>query len=799
MHIYRDWNEDYQKVSKHSIGQGTFGRVYLVASTQNGKYYAMKEINLKQNILKCSLLNRSYALDEGLKQIKLNIDHENVIKYYRSYIHGECIYWIMDYCDGGTLRERLILYVKQSKQIEENLIWYWSLQILKGLKYLHSKGVIHRDLKPDNIYIHGKRGLCKIGDFGFAKVLVESSITQNTVTERHNDSVELEFDNSRKAKARKKAPKQLTNGSFNENDERIVYKLVNMSQVGTPSYIAPELRMLIDCHLNFSSVETINEQTKLCEKYVYKGDIFSFGCILYELTFLNIAFDNKFQLPEAVYLETSLKIDKNEVYSDELRSLIKICLEKNPEKRPTANKLFQLDFVDGRLKQDYVDYYKKQVTPSLTINTKQNILSYQSVNLEPLYKPISMKSLKFNQNLIVILAIKQNFKVKKNFKLNPLNTFTPFTHRNLNNENSLPINSSNNNISNNLYENDNYSYLNESEESNPVNSEDTPKLFIYNEYGALLREFNSYLDRADSSRKHFTFNIYDFCVDEEFNHLYLSTGKKGIMRFEIVENNHYFDDIIFDGYLDLSELNEQGSKIFPTCLTLVEDESLFKETVKKTLKRRLVFYDRMYKRIISIQVDVNKTKTVTNSSTNAGLQVIKCYVNAGQTLGQQNIRQMVSTSDEIICLFDDLNLIYVYNLKTLQLVRTNKNDASSSNSTKHADGSSNSSEVTHRSLSSASLKKQTLCLTLDSDGYLYSTNGKSIFNLDYFDFKQKRRISPFIKKGENLSHSISWMTILTNSNLVLLTDAVQMENSILFILKPISSKFIEKAKMQQNT
>lgn len=76
-------------------------------------------------------------------------------------------------------------------------------------------------------------------------------------------------------------------------DERIAYKLINMSQVGTPSYIAPELRMLIDCHLNFSSVETINEKIKLCERFIYKGDIFSFGCILYELTFLRLAFENR--------------------------------------------------------------------------------------------------------------------------------------------------------------------------------------------------------------------------------------------------------------------------------------------------------------------------------------------------------------------------------------------------------------------------------------------------------------------------------------------------------------------------
>ena len=141
---------------------------------------------------------------------------------------------------------------------------------------------------------------------------------------------------------------------------------------------------------------------------------------------------------------------------------------------------------------------------------------------------------------------------------------------------------------------------------------------------------------------------------------------------------------------------------------------------------------------------------------------IRCNINAGLTLKEKFVRQMVSTETELICLFDDLNLINIYDLKTLCLKRSNSQ------------------------IIATSPRKNSFCLALDSYNALYSTDGKSIINLDYKKFESNKGIRPAIKKGENLSHIISWMSILTNSKLVLLSDAVQMENSLIFILKPIS-------------
>jgi serine/threonine protein kinase len=844
MHIHNDWQKEFTKTYEHSIGVGSFGKVYLVRSNRTGRYFAMKEINLNQHILKTSLINQSYALDEGVKLRKLGIDHENVIKYHKAFIYNDSICWLMDFCDGGTLKERIHLYSKREKLIEENLIWYWSLQILNGIRYLHSKGIIHRDLKPDNIYIENKRGTCKIGDFGFAKVLVESSLTANSTINYLND----ETNNQRLRTKPFVAPKkhlnnQKTNGMVDENEEnRTAYKLISMSQVGTPAYIAPELRQLIESHLTYCSISTINEKIGICERNIYKGDIFSFGCILYELAFLKCAFENKFLLPTPlVYLKTRVRIDQAAAYSNELKSLIKLCLVHNPDERPNIGQLFRLDFIQNRLKlmDDHFDAYKKQVIPRLLINTKKNALVCIKVKLNNLYKPIAIKSLKYNQNLIVILANKHLNnapKARNNFKIitSTLNTLSPFG-TNLNKEILNDLNSLQANTADTLNDhnaNNNRLLVDQMSENETVMLDEEfveeAKLFIINEYGQQIKEFNSFLytigysstnecfdsnnNNNSNSNKQirvlFDFKIFDFSVDEDNNHLYITTRKYGILRFHILHKNFYFEDLLFDGKLDLSELS---TRCFPTCINLIENESIFKESIKTVSKRRLIFNDRFSKKLISIQVDLQsklshksnnlnlilvqlhhqqqqqqqqqlheQALSLTDNEFLVNTLLINCNINAGLTLDSQtHVRQMVSTSDELICLFDDLNQLNVYNLKTLQLKRTNRTQISTKN--EH------------------SFKKNIFCLTLDSEENLYSTNGKSIINLDFVNFIQRKKISPSIRKGENLAHTISWMTILTNAKLVLLTDALQMESSILYIMRPVTCKILKNGNKKSHT
>ena len=470
--------------------------------------------------------------------------------------------------------------------------------------------------------------------------------------------------------------------------------------------------------------------------------------------FLKPAFENKFSLSIGeVFCRLNQQLSNETSISDDLKTLVRSTMAMKPEDRLNIEQLFNLEFIQRNFLNDYSNFYRQQVIPNLSINSKfarSNVLECSKVKIDSNYKPIAMKSLKYNQNLIVIIASKHVNKVRNSsFKVitTHLNNLSPFGREEL----AEPL------IEDPAVDED---FIEES------------KIIVYDEFGQLFREFNSFLVNElneASSREPFNFKINDLCIDEENDHLYLSTKKFGILRFKIIKNIHYLEDIAFNGRLDLSELKElfNGmSKCYPTCLNLIENEEVFPDTMRITNKRRLIFNDRLSKRIISVQVDltspINLISDVTSFAEKLAITLINCNIIKWLTFEQRYVQQMISTNSELICLFDDLNLVNVYDLRTLLFKRTN-----------------------NPIQNTVSSRKNLFCLAVDSFSNVYSTDGECIFNLDIQNLKPIKRIRPLVKKNENLSHIISWMSLMTNSKLILLSDAVQMEPSLLFILNPV--------------
>ena len=160
------------------IGVGGFGITYKCLDLQIGGVCAVKEylpsnmagrnrpdVNVyvqEGNLEKFNKMMRSFANEANLLQ---TFSHKNVITCYDSFFENNTAYYVMEYCDGIDLR-RYTQNFSRKLECEEGLNIL--KQVMSGLEYIHSKGILHRDIKPDNIYITSNKTV-KILDFGSAR------------------------------------------------------------------------------------------------------------------------------------------------------------------------------------------------------------------------------------------------------------------------------------------------------------------------------------------------------------------------------------------------------------------------------------------------------------------------------------------------------------------------------------------------------------------------------------------------------------------------------------------------------
>ncbi|KAA6343829.1 MAG: putative serine/threonine-protein kinase A, partial [Streblomastix strix] len=96
------------------------------------------------------------------------------VRYIESFIHDIDLCIIMEYCEGGNLREMIEKMKKMPLKERKEKCQIIFFQVLMGLKHLHSLKIVHRDLKPENIFLD-KDGNVKTGDFGLAEKIASRS------------------------------------------------------------------------------------------------------------------------------------------------------------------------------------------------------------------------------------------------------------------------------------------------------------------------------------------------------------------------------------------------------------------------------------------------------------------------------------------------------------------------------------------------------------------------------------------------------------------------------------------------
>ena len=104
-------------------------------------------------------------------------NHENIVKYFEGYYFKDRFWIFLEYMDGGCLTE--LLEAGLYKQFTETTIRFIVYEALKSLNYLHSKNIIHRDIKSDN-FLLTSRGDVKLADFGFAAQLTKEKKRRNS-------------------------------------------------------------------------------------------------------------------------------------------------------------------------------------------------------------------------------------------------------------------------------------------------------------------------------------------------------------------------------------------------------------------------------------------------------------------------------------------------------------------------------------------------------------------------------------------------------------------------------------------
>ncbi|XP_054676120.1 interferon-induced, double-stranded RNA-activated protein kinase isoform X5 [Grus americana] len=166
------------------IGAGGFGNVFKATEKIDKRTCAIKRVKFTDKVMREV---------EGLA----TLDHENIVRYYCSWKGHDhisfpdssqkpevilCLFIQMELCEQGSLEnwiEKNRLDQKYNQMAENKF-----LQILEGVKYIHSKELIHRDLKPQNIFI-SRQDKIKIGDFGLVTSVTYETLTENRGTKSY--------------------------------------------------------------------------------------------------------------------------------------------------------------------------------------------------------------------------------------------------------------------------------------------------------------------------------------------------------------------------------------------------------------------------------------------------------------------------------------------------------------------------------------------------------------------------------------------------------------------------------------
>ena len=227
----------------------------------DGRIYALKETNVRH----MSHEERAEAVNEI--RLQASVRHPNVTSYREAFLDGQRLCIVMEYAPYGDLQRCIRKREAHRKPFPEDLVWSYFIQVCMGIRELHRRNIIHRDIKAANI-LRTSPIIVKVGDLGIAKLL-------------------------KGAMAR--------------------------TQIGTPHYMPPEVWK--------------------SRPYSFSSDVWSLGCLLYELVTLRVPFEAR-SLAELRFKVIRGKYNSvPRGYSKELSKMIEMLLKVDAKNRPSLEQI----------------------------------------------------------------------------------------------------------------------------------------------------------------------------------------------------------------------------------------------------------------------------------------------------------------------------------------------------------------------------------------------------------------------------------------------------------------------------
>ena len=268
---------DFIDLSILEYGKRCSATIKKMQSKINCLYYAIKIIP------KNRIVNKKDIFREKIIQSLIN--HKNIVRQYGNFEDSQNYYLVLEYLPNDNLEEKIGKHIKSFANqniefIQENIVINIFKQILNGVEYLHGIGVVHRNIKPDNILFDEFNNV-KLADFGLSAYF-----------ERKSNQVFLD-------------PKLFS----------------NHTRVGHKDYTAPEVINGFD--------------------YDSKCDIFSLGITIFYLMTFQLPFYS-YTNNENKLIRNQLNVNLSNIYSNGLKTLVYKMISENPNDRPTAKEVKEM-------------------------------------------------------------------------------------------------------------------------------------------------------------------------------------------------------------------------------------------------------------------------------------------------------------------------------------------------------------------------------------------------------------------------------------------------------------------------